>query len=637
MFAHHTWQTVRLGAQFVMTSNMQSSLDLPPSSVRRRAFWLVFLLLSVLTLAGALFFAGEAGMRSAVSTLSDDVTEDAELKRALLQATLERPRALPLVLAADRQVSGALANPTAEAVAGLNRKLEALVLGTKTAVIYVVGRDGIAIAASNWQEPDSFVGNDYNFREYFTRGMSLGRAEQYALGNVSKRPGLYLSQRVSDENDVAVGIVVVKVEFDALERDWGKTGRSTFVTDNHGIVLITSRPEWRFLSTDDIPPQERVAVRASLQFGEASLEPLPVWQLMDLDGHHMVSTEPGDGMPQQPHMSVTLDVPGTPWKMHVFAPAADVMTAGIWQARLAALVVVLPLIALAAILFYRRGRALRRQAAERAARDDLERKVTARTSELTTARDRLQTEISEHRSTETRLQTVQHELVQANRLAILGQVAAGVAHEINQPVATIRAYADNARTYLTRGETAPASENLNAIGALTDRIGAITNELRGFARKGRAAAEPVSLKTAVDGALLLLRSRFAGNLDMLKVQSIPEGITVSANRIRLEQVLINLLQNALEAVDGRANGRISVSLAPANSDEVAIAIADNGPGIPPAVLENLFTPFNTSKDSGLGLGLVICKDIVSDYAGRIDVESTTAGTAFTVTLKRAGR
>jgi two-component system C4-dicarboxylate transport sensor histidine kinase DctB len=306
-----------------------------------------------------------------------------------------------------------------------------------------------------------------------------------------------------------------------------------------------------------------------------------------------------------------------------------------WQARLAALVVALPLIAGAAVLLYRRNRALRRQAADQAARDDLERKVAARTSELTIARDRLQTEIGEHRATETRLQTVQHELVQANRLAILGQVAAGVAHEINQPVATIRAYADNARTFLDRGQSASAAENLSFIGDLTERIGAITNELRGFARKGRAAAEPVPLTTAVEGALLLLRSRFSGSLDMLTIGTIPPGIRVSANRIRLEQVLINLLQNALEAMEGRSNGRISVGIAPASPDEVAIAVSDNGPGIPPAILENLFTPFNTSKEAGLGLGLVICKDIVSDYGGRIEVESSPAGTTFTVTLKRA--
>ncbi|KPF46389.1 ATP-binding protein [Rhizobium sp. AAP43] len=597
--------------------------------------WLIYLVIALATLAAGLFLAGEAGMRNALSTLADDLDEDAALKRALLQATLERPRALPLVLAADRQVSATLGNPTPEALDGLNRKLEALVLGTKTSVIYVVGRNGSAIAASNWREADSFVGNDYTFREYFKRGMAVGSAEHYALGSVSKRPGLYLSQRVVDDSGAALGVVVVKVEFDGLERDWGRSDRTTFVTDQRGIVLITSRPPWRFFSTTDIPPPERAALRESLQFGEASLERLPIRPLPERDGRSMALAQVTDDVPAQAHLALVLDVPGTPWQMHVLAPAGSFLETGMWQARLAALLVMLPLFALAALLLYRRNRMLRRQAADQAARDELEREVTARTRELTIARDRLQTEIGEHRATETRLQTVQHDLVQANRLAILGQVAAGVAHEINQPVATIRAYADNARTFLDRGQSAPAAENLGLIGDLTDRIGAITNELRGFARKGRAAAEPVDLKTAVDGALLLLRSRFSGSLDMLAIDAIAPEIRVMANRIRLEQVLINLLQNALEALETQADGRITVQVGTGGPDEVTVIVADNGPGIPPTILDNLFTPFNTSKEAGLGLGLVICKDIVSDYGGRIAVDSSPAGTTFTVTLKRA--
>ncbi|TIS02736.1 MAG: two-component sensor histidine kinase, partial [Mesorhizobium sp.] len=127
-------------------------------------------------------------------------------------------------------------------------------------------------------------------------------------------------------------------------------------------------------------------------------------------------------------------------------------------------------------------------------------------------------------------------------LATLGQVAAGVAHEINQPVATIRAYADNARVFLERKQTAPAEENLGAIAALTERIGSITEELKAFARKGRTAAEPVELRSVIEGAVVLLRSRFAGRLDALAITLPPATLKVMGNRLRLEQVLINLFQ-----------------------------------------------------------------------------------------------
>src|SRR6185369_7356797 len=273
-------------------------------------------------------------------------------------------------------------------------------------------------------------------------------------------------------------------------------------------------------------------------------------------------------------------------------------------------------------------------AEEQAMREELERRVVERTDDLSRARDRLQAEISDHRETEARLQVVQQELVQANRLAILGQVAAGVAHEINQPVATISAYADNARVFLERRQTNQVDENLEAIAGLTERIGAITDELKAFARKGRVAPEPLELLSVIDGAVILLKSRFAGQLEALDIRPPPAGLCVLGNRIRLEQILINLFQNALEALEGRADAKVYVSVTE-TGDEVAIEVADNGPGISPDILKSLFTPFNTSKERGLGLGLVISKDIVADYGGRIDVASGDSGTRFIIHLSRA--
>jgi two-component system C4-dicarboxylate transport sensor histidine kinase DctB len=229
---------------------------------------------------------------------------------------------------------------------------------------------------------------------------------------------------------------------------------------------------------------------------------------------------------------------------------------------------------------------------------------------------------------------VQQELVQANRLAILGQVAAGVAHEINQPVATIRAYADNTQIFLDRQQLAPARDNLTLIASLTERIGTITEELKAFARKGRTAPEPVDIRSVIEGAVILLRSRFAGRLDALAIELPPAGMMVIGTRVRLEQVLINLFQNALEALEGRQDARVAVSVSD-EGEEIAIGIADNGPGIEPAILDSLFTPFNTSKEKGLGLGLVISKDIAADYGGRIDVASSENGSLFTLHLRKA--
>ncbi|MGX9142050.1 sensor histidine kinase [Mesorhizobium sp. 128a] len=600
---------------------------------RARRAWLLLAAIALVIVATALTGAGLYARRAEVATLAAQGRTDANLKVALLRAVLESPRALPLLLSEDQQVHDALQNKGAVAIDVLNRKLEGLVSGTKASVLYVTGVDGFAIASSNWREATSFVGNDYGFRAYFSGAMQSGTAEYFALGNTSKRPGLYISRRVGNAA-APLGVVVVKMEFDQLEADWHEANRPTYVSDDHGVVLITSVPSWRFMTTAPLAGPLAAAIRDSQQFGNAPLIPLPITrpEALSPDVSMVHAITPGGGDAEYLRLSTL--VQSTPWRLDYLVPAEAPIAAAVREMRLLALGVVVPLLALAGYLLWRRQSAQMRIAAEQAARIELERRVVERTHDLSLARDRLQAEITDHRSTEAKLQVMQQELVQANRLATLGQVAAGVAHEINQPVATIRAYADNARVFLERKQTASAEENLGAIAALTERIGGITEELKVFARKGRTAAEPVELRGVIEGAVVLLRSRFAGRLDALDITLPPQTLKVMGNRLRLEQVLINLFQNALEALDGRDGAKVQVS-AQETADGVALAVADNGPGISPAILKSLFTPFNTSKEKGLGLGLVISQDIVADYGGRIEVASGRDGTRFTVHLARA--
>ena len=602
-------------------------------SRRSRRVWLIFALLCAVVIGAALYGASFYGRLAAIETLQRQGHTDANLKVALLRAVLERPRALPLLLADDQQVRDALAGRLPDAVVALDRKLESLVSGTSASVLYVVGKDGIAMASSNWREPLSFVGNDYSFRDYFSKAMEAGTAEHYALGTVSNRPGLYISRRVGDANS-ALGVVVVKMEFDQLEADWSETGRPAYVTDEHGVVLITSLPSWRFMTTAPLSREDAATIRKSLQFGAAPLSPLPISrpEAVGPDATIVRAILPGSSAAE--YLRLTTTIPSTPWQLGYLVPTDQPIASSVRETRFLALTVLLPILAFAAFLLRRRHVSAMQIAVSRIAREELERRVLERTEDLSQARDRLEAEIADHRTTEAKLQGVQQDLVQANRLAILGQVAAGVAHEINQPLATIRAYAENANIFLDRQQTEPVKDNLSAIAALTERISTITEELKAFARKGRTAPEPVDLRSVIEGAVILLRSRFAGRLDALKIELPPIGLNVIGTRIRLEQVLINLFQNALEALDGHEQAKVEVSVQEM-PENVQIAISDNGPGIPTAILDSLFTPFNTSKEKGLGLGLVISKDIIVDYGGSIDVESDESGTRFTIHLRRA--
>lgn len=595
--------------------------------------WIPFFVVSALLIAAAMLGAELYGRRTAIEALETQGHTDASLKVALLTAVLERPRALPLLLSEDQQVINALSQGSTESIDILNRKLEGLVAGTQAAVLYVVGTHGVAVSSSNWREPISFVGNDYTFRDYFTRAMKEGTAEHFALGSVSKRPGLYISRRVGSA-DAPLGVVVVKMEFDRLETDWRDARRPVYVTDNHGVVLITSIPSWRFMMAAPAPEADLAAIRDSLQFGDAPLTPLPILRPTIINATTSLVSAVLPGAGEAEYLRLIEAVPTTPWKLEYLVPTSEPIAAAVREMRLLSLAVLVPLIAIAAVLLRRRQVAATKIAVEQGMREELERRVVARTDDLSRARDRLQAEISDHRDTEARLQVVQQELVQANRLAILGQVAAGVAHEINQPVATIRAYADNARVFLERKQVNPAEENLEAIAALTERIGTITEELKAFARKGRTAPEPVDLRGVIEGATVLLKSRFAGQLNALDIRLPPPGLFVMGNRIRLEQILINLFQNALEALEGRENAKVQIAVSEAE-DGITVSVADNGPGISPEILGSLFTPFNTSKEKGLGLGLVISKDIVADYGGRIEVTSSDSGSCFTVHLLKA--
>lgn len=595
--------------------------------------WTVFAIVAASLIAATLYGAGLYARQNAFESLSAKGHADANLKAALLRAVLERPRALPLLFAQDQQVQAALAGKDPDAVKSLDVKLQALVGGTSASVLYVTNRNGVGVAASNWQDASSFVGIDYSFRDYFRNAMKMGTAEQFALGTVSRRPGLYVSRRVEGPSG-ALGIVVVKKEFDQLEDDWRDSARPSYVTNADGVVLISSIPSWHFMTTGRLSAERIAAITASLQFGNAPLAPLPIEPLEKRSDTISLVRAILPGTSAATYLLISTAVPTTPWHLQYLVPVDREIASSVREIKLICLALLVPLLAAIAFLLLRRQGIARRIRAQQTARQELESRVIERTADLSKARDRLEAEIADHRSTEARLQIVQQELVQVNRLAILGQVAAGVAHEINQPVATIRAYADNARTFLSRGQQGSAEENLSEIAALTERIGTITEELKAFGRKGRTPPAPVELDLAIKGAIILLRSRFSGQLEMMEIQPVRPGLAVIANRIRLEQVLINLFQNALEAMEGMASAHLGVSVEEMEQS-VSVIIADNGPGIPPDILQSLFAPFNTSKERGLGLGLIIAKDIVTDYGGSINVASTTQGTTVTIQLHKA--
>jgi len=600
--------------------------------------WIVFTLLAALTLAYGSWIAGTVARNQALTSLDHAGQSGNALYVAALRSELEKQGSLPFVLAQDADVRDVLEKSAdAPSLPSLNEKLEALSVGTRAAVIYLLDGTGRAIAASNWREPTSFVGNDYVFRPYFTDAVRTGAARYFAMGTVSHRPGLYLSRRIdkgSGPSRSLLGVVVVKVEFEAIETSWQQSAGPVFVTDGRGIVLVTSIPDWRFRTLSPLSPAQQTEILNSQQFGTAPLGRLSLTSDTSAERPDIVqATLPGTAKPAL-FLETQAAIPDSDWTLHYFVPTSPVVEPATMQARIIAILATLILFAVIGLWLRRRDYAAADAAMQTAIRVDLERRVDERTSELQSSNDRLIAEIEERHRAQLRLQQLQDELVRANKMALLGQITANVAHEVNQPVSAIRSYADNSLIFLDRNQPEAARQNLQVIAGLTERIGVITDELRNFMRKSASQIVPINPAEAIDGALLLVGHRLRQQGVTLRRDPIAGDIRVAAERIRLEQVLVNLLQNALEALAGRPAAQIDLTVS-WTDDWVTLSVADNGPGLAPETADDLFTPFVTTKTDGLGLGLVICRDIVTEFGGTLHGRNGEAGGAiFTITLRR---
>jgi two-component system C4-dicarboxylate transport sensor histidine kinase DctB len=585
------------------------------------AAWSLVALLVVLT-------SGEVARRDARESAEHQASTASTLHAAVLRSELERHRSLPMVLAQNPDLAAVLTRPDATGAARLSRKFEILARDVRAAAIYALDAEGRTLAASNWRLPTSFVGSSYRFRPYYYEAMRDGQATFFALGTVSGRPGLYLSRRVDGPAGQPLGVIVAKVEFDALEADWRASGEPTYVTDADGVVVITTVPAWRFRTTRPLSADLRRRLAETQTAGSTVPGPLP----FNTAGTDLVRIS--SDIPEGLYAAASDPIPDIGWQVNLLSPSGDDISRAVASARWLGAMTVALLAALTGILLRRRQRARAMASEAEQARIELERQIDLRTTELRSANDQLNHEIDERRRLETVRQDLQDELIQANKLATLGQIAAGVAHEINQPVAAIRTHADSASVQLRREDTEGALRSLANIDRLTERVGVITDELRAFSRKTRSGTVAVGVDSAIDGALLLVAGRLREKGIRLERHPAPAGLAVKAERNRLEQVVLNLLQNAIEALDGVPAPVIELGVR-VKGRQAIIQVSDNGPGVTPAVRARLFTPFTTDKPDGLGLGLVISRDIVAGFGGELVLDPTSSGARFSIRLAKA--
>lgn len=605
---------------------------IPPSASPRRQLHLRAALIGTwlaVTLAGAWAW-GEHARQNTRNELARQADSSAALHASVLRSELEKYRALPPAMATDPDVIRVLQDRNPELIQTLNLRLQALSDRTRSSAIYVVSDNGLTLSSSNWNTAGSFVGANYGFRPYFVRALEQGYAEFFALGTVSRKPGMFLAHRVVDARDRSLGVIVVKVEFDALESEWNKAGEPAYVVDPGGVVLITSEPEWRFRTLRPLDAKSRQLTLADQTLGKEALTSLP-FSTPDTKGKRQIEATVGGTRQSWIHASAPTASPG--WTLHLLVSSRGMIETAVSNARMLAVLFLTLAFGIAAVLLRRRQQLVARQTASEANRLELERRIEERTRDLRDANLALNDQIEERIRAEASREALRYELVQASKLAALGQIAAGVAHEINQPVAAIRTQAETATAYLDHGQPPKAVAALERITGLTSRIGAITHELLSFSRKSEPRLQPIEINEALDGAMLLL----GGTLKQAGVRLEREtgsGLMVLGDRFRLEQVIVNLMQNAIEA--------LAITKAPVirlqthkNEGHIVLTITDNGAGMDADIASQLFTPFVTSKENGMGLGLVICRDIIASFGGELNHVPTETGACFSMTLKPA--
>jgi C4-dicarboxylate-specific signal transduction histidine kinase len=493
-------------------------------------------------------------------------------------------------------------------------------------------RKGVAIAASNWNEEASFVGMDLSYRPYFGEAIDRGEGRFYAIGTTSGVPGFYFSRALRD-GDELLGVAALKVSLDRLEQAWAGSTDVVLAIDANGIVFLASDAAWKFRAIGGLSEQAAGRIRASRQYWNVELQPLKIEAKSKLAGGARLIGVEAPGLGRQPdYLELTEPLAEPGWRLALLADFTPVYE----LRRLAfALAVALSAFLLALLLYARQRRLFIAQnlAAKEAlqqANDALEHKVAERTADLIESNAQLQREALErHRAEEN--------LVQAGKLAVLGQMAAGITHELNQPLAALRMLSANACTFLDRGRLDSARHNLGVIGDLTDRMGKITGQLKAFARKDPVNLQPLLLAYSIANAIFLLDPRIREH-EVEVVRLLPDRpVWVLADATRLDQVLVNLISNAIDAMEDGAGRCVTIDVSEGR-DHVEIAVRDNGRGIPDQQVPRLFEPFFTTKEPGKGLGLgltissTIARELGGDLRGRNRLEG---GAEFVLSLQRA--
>ena len=416
--------------------------------------------------------------------------------------------------------------------------------------------------------------------------------------------------------------MVLKISLDGFERTWAANDEPVVLVDAAGVVFLSSQPGLKYRSLKPLNEAAQRRIAETQQYVGQRIDALPAAAAA--------------------RRTVARPVGPLGWRLMLFiddAPAQQAARGSAWATALLAGAAGIAAWAWAQRRAHARSLDAARQALSEAS-TLLEQRIADRTAELLRANHDLAERYAELQRAEGLLRRTQDELVQAGKLGMLGQMAAGMTHELNQPLTAVKAFADNAVAFLDQDDAPSVRENLRHISDACSRMARLIGQLKGFARRSAGTGDdsvgPVDLAASIRNAALLLEADYRQHGATLALHAAASARVVG-DAVRIEQVLVNLLKNALDAVAGCDERRVELVLSiddTGEAPEAVVTITDSGPGIAPQARGRLFEPFFTTKPSGqgLGLGLAISSSIVQAMGGRLEAADAAGGAQFTLRL-----
>lgn len=533
---------------------------------------------------------------------------DLSLAANRLTTQLQRYQELVVLLVEHPLIHG-LASKVAAPEAAQALLLEAV---DKTAALDLLYADGNGKVLASARGSVESVANT----PYFRRAMHGALGEHHGFSEMHQRRAYYIAAPGFGDDGRVSGTLVVVVNLEDAEENWKGSQPAVYFTDEAGVVYVSNRSELLFWSRPSgkpglVPPEDNGrGVRAGV-----------------LGGHEVWHLDWGPYLPERAlYLEQTLfDIGMTASALVDLAPARRLAT--LQAAAVAAI-----FLAFGALLF----QAVQRRAVLAEANAALESRVEARTAELSRTNEALRREVVERQEAEAALKRAQEDLVQAGKLSALGQMSAGISHELNQPLMAIRQFAENGEAFLERGKADKAGENLSRISRLAARAARIIKNLRAFARNESEPMGRVDLVQVIDSAVELTGSRLRADKVELDWKRPTAPVFARGGEVRLAQVFVNLINNAADAMDGSVRKK-SIRIRVENAPQLRVTVQDSGPGItePDRIFEPFYTTKEVGSDEGMGLGLSISYGLVQSFGGNIRGSNAEQGGAiFTVELER---